>query len=549
MTWFPLRVRSTYSLLKGIMTPNQIADRCVELGLPGCALVDEGTLAAAIDFVAAMEKNNLKWILGCEFNYKTSESIIVYAKNLHGWNSLMELLSISNNYERIENFGNPTVVEHDLTNLKSENNIILLLSQAQPYILHPSYYASRQDAADQRVVLCSELNTTLKKIHKIFEKSPNHKFKDFFDNQDYFIYSEQEAIDKYGIELLNKNLEIANQCESYKITRDPILPKFNCPGGISSIDYLKQLARHGWQTKIVPHIPQSQHQKYINRIKDELAIIEEANISGYFLIIADVIQEFRKRGYLLGSGRGSIGGSLIAYLIGLTSIDSIAYDLSFSRFYNRGRCVPGHISLPDIDTDFPKCAREEVVTYLKEKYGEDCVTHISTYGGMKGRGALKDVLRAHEACDFSEMNKITEEIPDPAKIADQLQELEEQGEDCTIIDWALNNKAEKLKEWCWKDENGRLQGKFAKLFEQAIRLEGTKRNRGKHAAGIIISPFPLRKICPMVYDRDSNESICGMEFDNAEAMGLVKMDILGITLLDKLMDINKLLQEKDLNEI
>lgn len=546
MAWFPLNVRSTYSLLHGIMSASQIADRCVELGLSGCALVDNSTLACAVDFVKEMEKKKLKWIIGCEFNVVDNEKItpiIIYAKNLNGWKELVRLVSLANHPD---NFQKIPLLKPEHINI-TQNIIIINPTIDRPGIFQEICYAKRGDAVDQRVVLCSYMNTTLRKYTTVINKYP--EVSKFFESNEFFMWSIDEILQKYSQEDIDVNNKLAEQCETYNIFSNPMLPKFTCPNEISELEYLTQLTRNGWKNKIATKVPKSKHEEYGVRVREELAIMKEANLAGYLLIVEDIITEFKKRGYLLGSGRGSIGGSLVAYLIGLTCIDSIEYDLLFSRFYNKGRNTPGHIALPDIDTDFPKCAREQVIEYLKNKYGHDCVAHISTYGGMKGRGAIKDVLRAHEACDFAEMNRITEHIPDEAKIADQLQELEEEGENATILDWALTNKADQLKEWCWKDENGQLQGRFAKLFEQAIRLEGTKRNRGRHAAGVIISPTPLHTVCPMIYDKDSKELICGMEFEKLEALGLVKIDILGIALLDKLMGVNKLLQGADLNEI
>lgn len=546
MSWFPLNVRSTYSLLRGIMSASQIAERCIELGLPGCALVDNSTLACVVDFIKEMEKKKLKWIIGCEFNVIDNDTItpiILYAKNLDGWKELVRLVSLANHPDNFKKI--PLIKPSDIDITKPI--IIINPTIDTSGIFQEICYAKKEDAIDQRVVLCSYMNTTLRKYTTVIQKYPEiHKF---FESNEFFMKSTDEILKEHSQDDIDLNNKLANQCETYNIFSNPMLPKFPCPNNISELEYLTQLTRRGWQQKVVTKVLKSKHEEYGARVREELSIMKEANLAGYLLIVEDIIAEFKKRGYLLGSGRGSIGGSLVAYLIGLTCVDSIEYDLLFSRFYNRGRNTPGHIALPDIDTDFPKCAREAVIEYIKNKYGHDCVAHISTYGGMKGRGAMKDVLRAHEACDFAEMNRITEHIPDEAKIADQLQELEDAGEDATIIDWALTNRAAKLKEWCWKDENGQLQGRFAKLFEQAIRLEGTKRNRGKHAAGVIISPVPLHTICPMVYDKDSKELICGMEFEKLEALGLVKLDILGIALLDKLMGINKLLKGEDLNEI
>lgn len=234
----------------------------------------------------------------------------------------------------------------------------------------------------------------------------------------------------------------------------------------------------------------------------------------------------------------SAAGCLVSYLIGITSIDPIKYHLLFERFFNAARAS----SMPDIDVDVPINKREQIIEYIKDKYGHDKVSQMITFNTMKGRGALKDVLRVYGNIGFEEMNRITKNIPDEAKIADELQEMKEETGEASIIRWALENNSEKLKEWCYIDDNGELQGPLAKRFEQAIRLEGTKSNQSKHAAGIAISYDPLQELCPMIYDSKTNQPIAGMEMQDLEALGVIKFDLLGIALLDKVMCISDLLK-------
>jgi DNA polymerase-3 subunit alpha len=198
--------------------------------------------------------------------------------------------------------------------------------------------------------------------------------------------------------------------------------------------------------------------------------------------------------------------------------------------------------MPDIDVDVPINKRENIIEYIKNKYGHDKVSQMITFNTMKGRGALKDVLRVYGNISFEEMNKITKNIPDEAKIADELQEMKEEYGEASIIRWALENNADDLREWCYIDgENEELQGPLAKRFEQAIRLEGTKSNQSKHAAGVVISQQPLNEICPMVYDSRNDQLIAGMEMQDLESIGIIKFDILGIAMLDKIMTIQDLL--------
>lgn len=237
----------------------------------------------------------------------------------------------------------------------------------------------------------------------------------------------------------------------------------------------------------------------------------------------------------------SSAGCLVSYLIGITGIDPIPYNLIFERFYNVGRSSKDRVSLPDIDIDVPINKRDNIIEYIKNKYGEKKVAQMLTFNTMKGRGALKEVLRVYGNISFDEMNNITKFIPDEAKIADELQEMKEETGESSIIRWALENSSEKLKEWCFLNENNQLEGPLAKRFEQAIRLEGTKSNQSKHAAGIVISKDNLEDLCPMIYDNKNNQTIAGMEMNDLEYLGLIKFDVLGLAFLDKAMHISDIL--------
>jgi len=193
--------------------------------------------------------------------------------------------------------------------------------------------------------------------------------------------------------------------------------------------------------------------------------------------------------------------------------------------------------------DLPKYKREQVVDYIKDKYGKDKVAQIATYQTMKGRAALKDVFRAYGNISIDEQNKITKLLPDPAKIAGELQEIEDEGGDSSLIWYTLENDKKRgaLKEWCYIDDEDELKGPFAKQFEQAIKMEGTKVAQSKHAAGVVISPVPLNEICPLVYDTKTKSQICSLTLEDAEGIGLVKLDILGLRTLDVLQDISDML--------
>ena len=425
-----------------------------------------------------------------------------------------------------------------------------------PVATPDAHYARKEDAYDQRVLLCNKLETTLQDVHKKMENDKDFALSIFFKSSSYHIPSLEEMQELHTEEEINNSALIADMCEEYDITGKPRLPKFPCPENITSEEYLTKLCRKGWEDRkeqIDSAIKksgantdeqiQNREKEYGERFEKELDVLTEANLNDYFLIVHDIVNAARDRGEIVGAGRGSAAGSLVLYLLGVTDVDPIEYDLYFERFYNAGRNTKDHISLPDVDMDFEIQNRDKTIEYIKEKYGSDKVSQILTYTRMQGRSVLKDVLRVHSACSFEEMNRITNWIPDEADISDQLEEMSEGGES-SIIRWALENNSKELEPWCYIDSNGKLQGSMAKRFEQAIRLEGTNRSQSKHAAGIVIAQEPLHEICPILHDKKTGQIIAGMEMGDLEAMGHVKFDILGIALLDKIHGVQNMVLEK-----
>ncbi len=408
-----------------------------------------------------------------------------------------------------------------------------------------SHYPSKEDAIDQRVLLCSMLETTLSEVKAKADNNEEFGLSGFFKSNNYHIPSLQEIENLHTGDEINNVCEIAEMCSEYSIFGPPKLPEYPCPNGLTTDEYLRELSIKGWNEIVKPMIKPHQYKEYADRIKMELGVFKEYNLlSSYFLIVQDYCNFARKNGCLMSPGRGSGAGCMVSALIGITDkiVDPIEYGLLFERFYNAGRNAPGRVSLPDIDCDFPIKYRDKIKQYIRDKWGHDKVAEMVTFSRMQGRGALKDVLRAHEACSFDEMNLISSFVPDEAEIADELQLMREETGEASIIGWALENNAKELKEWCFYNEKGELDGPYAKMFEQAIRLEGTKRSQGKHAAGVVISPSVLADICPMVYDKSTDLMICGLEMSDLEAMGLVKFDILGVAVLDKIMGVQELVE-------
>jgi DNA polymerase-3 subunit alpha len=405
-----------------------------------------------------------------------------------------------------------------------------------------AHYAEKSDSVDQRILLCNNLKTTIADVNKKIIENESFGMDCFFRSDNYHILDSFEMSALHTEEEIENTNLINSMIELYDVNSKPLLPSFPCPPEFDQDEYLRHLCRAGWKTKIDSIIPKEDHEQYVDRIKMELGVLQGAGLSSYFLILQDVLNYVRQNNWLPGPGRGSAAGCLVSYLVSITAIDPIKYDLMFERFYNSGRNTVDHISLPDIDVDIPIRQRGNIINYIKDKYGHDKVSQMITFNKMKGRGAIKDVLRVYGNVSFAEMNEITKFIPDESKISDELQQMKEDGGEASIIRWALENNSKELSPWCQLEEDGTLSGPLSKRFEQAIRLEGTKTNQSKHAAGLAISSTPLAEICPMIYDSKTGNPIAGMEMADLESLGIVKMDILGVAMLDKMMAIRDMLK-------
>lgn len=598
----PLHVHSHYSLLDGLSKPIQIAERCKDLGISSCAITDHGSLSGCVSFFQTMKKASIKPILGTEMNIcdadasiKTSENneishLIILAKNITGWKNLIKLVSNSNQQSfyyhkprlsveniksqntegllcitgyrgstlsvKSENDDLNTGIRHvsELQDIFGKENVFL---STQPFdwsgILNSkirelskktgaivavgtdAHYAQQIDAIDQRILICGNLHTTIPDISKKIISGENSPITNFFTSDAFFIWDEKQLQQNIPEEEIKNTSLVSDMCENYDILHKPELPEFIK----DEPEHLRQLCRDGWKNRNMNSKTNSDI--YVDRVKHELGVLQDANLSGYFLIVQDIVNYVRSNAWLPGPGRGSAAGCLVSYLLGITNIDPIEHDLIFERFYNAGRNTANRVSMPDIDIDVPMTKRDNIISYIKNKYGDNKVSQMITFNTMKGRGALKEVLRVYGGLSFDEMNRITKNLPEETKIAEDLQEMKDSTGEASIIRWALENNPETFKEWCYL-ENDELAGPFAKRFEQAIRLEGTKSNQSKHAAGIAISAQNLDEICPMVYDSKSGNAIAGMEMQDLESLGVVKFDILGIGMLDKIMNIQSILR-------
>lgn len=466
MNYIPLHCHSMFSLLDGLSKPNQMADRCKEIGASACALTDHGNIAGAIKFYSAMKDAGIKPILGCELyiclsdpkikekENKNLSHFIVLAKNYSGWKDLIRIVSESNKPDyyyhkpRLDlrtiaqlNSGNliaitghlgSTLADIILDNyqlkenwlelgkqhveyLKSIfNNLVFLEAQlidkenlpvqeiltdavrqigieTSTYVIctPDAHYCKKEDAIDQRILLCNNLKTTFPEISRKLSNDEDVPLGCFFISENYHIPSQEEMESLHTQEEIKNTNYVADLIEDYDILSKPQLPPFECPKGFDDAEYLRELCRNGWKLKIANNIPKEDQEIYVDRIKYELDVLQGAGLSSYFLIVQDIVNYVRDNGWLPGPGRGSAAGCLVSYLIGITSIDPIRYNLLFDRFYNSGRNTADRISMPDIDVDVPINKREQIIEYIKQKYGYDKVSQMVTFNTIRGGVLLK----------------------------------------------------------------------------------------------------------------------------------------------------------------
>lgn len=400
-----------------------------------------------------------------------------------------------------------------------------------------AHYTREHDRELHQIILASAIKKTVPDIKKLLAQGGDAPFRAFFTGNGKYHIPGEEDVKKYNTKgEIEFTSIIADMCEEYDITSKPILPRFACPEGFTENSYLRHLASNGLKNKKLTE------EKYLSRLDSEFAVVEKAGLSSYFLVVQDYVNWAKDRGILVGLARGSAGGCLLSYATGITGVDPLKYNLIFERFYNEGRNTPDRVALPDIDVDFPVHERDNVVEYIRDKYGRSNVSQIAAYGRMMGRGALKDVLRAFNI-DFGISNEMTKWIPGEAEVADEINEIE----DHSIIRWTLENRPDKLSQWCEVDENHepKCEGDYGIYFRHAMKLEGTKRSASRHPAGIIICDRPLEEFCPMIYDSRGKQQICGWDLKSAEMAGLCKVDCLSVASLDKVAMAMRLIDRKE----
>jgi DNA polymerase III subunit alpha len=561
-----LHNHSKYSVLQAASDIKALVKKAKDDGMPAVALTDLGNMFGAFHFVKAADEAGIKPVIGLEAYFvedrhqkrftrdhkdKRYQQVFL-VKNRQGYENLAEMCSlgfIEGYYykfpridrELVENyhdgliattggilgevpdlilnrgeaaaeealtwwhglFGEDLYIELMRHGLEEEERVnSVLLKFAKKYRIkiiatNNTFYLEKQDAKAHDALLCIENNDL---ISTPIGKGRDRRFG--FPNNEFYFKTQEEMKSLFSDlpDAISNTAEIIEKIEPVKLKRDVILPNFELPGGFETEDaYLRHLTLEGAKEKYT-----NVSNEVIDRINHELNIIKKMGFAGYFLIVQDFIAAAREMGVYVGPGRGSAAGSVVAYCTGITNIDPLKYDLLFERFLN-----PERVSMPDIDIDFDDDGRQRVIDYVVAKYGRDQVAHIITFGTMAARSSVRDVARVLDL-PLADADRIAKLVPETIGIS--LEEAFEQ--------------VKELKEMGLQDD--RLEGQTLRM---AKTLEGSVRNTGIHAAGIIIAPDKLTKFIPVSTAKDAELYVTQFDGKVIEDAGMLKMDFLGLKTL------------------
>ena len=594
-----LHCHTQYSLLDGASEIGAMMDKAVKDGQKGVALTDHGNMFGAFKFVAEANKRGITPIVGCEFylvkdRHKQSFSRakgekdvryhqLMLAKNQVGYHNLVKLCSLGyiegmyGKYPRIDKelvlqynegiiatsccigaeipqlllykkyeeaeralkwwldiFGENYYIEiqrhdglEDIDGLGVSQEDINqhLLRLAKKYNVkviatNDSHYVEEEDSASHDILLCVNTGNLLEETKRF--KFPSSDF--YFKTQ-----AEMEQRFKDVPVSLDTTMEILNKIEPLQLARDVLLPAFPIPEGFETQDdFLRHMTFEGARKRYGTITPEIEE-----RLNFELQTIKRTGYPGYFLIVQDFTNTAREIGVSVGPGRGSAAGSAVSYCIGITNVDPIKYDLLFERFLN-----PERVSMPDIDIDFDDEGRQKVIDYVVEKYGQNQVAQIITYGSMKAKSALRDVGRVMNI-PLQEVDKVAKTFPDNLKAS--LGKVLAEGDVHPKLKSNLNSdELQKAHEFRKLAEGNQP---IAQMIRAAKKLEGSVRNTGVHACGVVITPDDVTKYVPVSMAKDNELYIS--QFDNsvAEDAGLLKMDFLGLKTLTIIKDAVEMIKE------
>ncbi len=570
MSFVHLHNHSEYSLLDGANRIEELVDRALAFDQPAVALTDHGNLHGAWQFQETARKKGLRPILGCELymaygdrrsKEKPPEApaeyahLLVLARNREGWDNLVKLSSVG--YK--EGFYRKPRIDREALAAHADGLIVTsaCLSGEIAHYLKRDRWEDARETAGWYAGLLGEENYWLEvqdhgipgqdKVNRgVFElademglgvivtndahylkredadvhdtllcigtgalKEDDDRLQ--FHGQESYLKSTEEMAGLFPDrpELMEHTVEIAERCdvrfdESYHLPNFPLPEEFD-----GDASYLRHLVTEGARERYGEPLPAEVRE----RVEYELSVIEETGYAGYFLITWDFIRAARERGIPVGPGRGSAAGSIVAYCLRITDVDPLRFDLLFERFLN-----PDRVSMPDIDIDFCYERRGEVIEYTREKYGQESVGQIITFGTMKARAVVRDVGRVL-GFEPSETDRLAKLIPSGPGYSLTLEEAV--------------REVHELRELYEGDED-----RYRQLLDYAMEIEGLKRHASVHAAGVVIAPGPLDDYVPVCVDRKSDDEAIVTQFDmNAlEKAGMLKMDFLGLRTLTVISD-------------
>jgi DNA polymerase III subunit alpha len=581
MSFVGLHIHSDYSMLDGASQLNDLVTRAVELGMPAIALTDHGVMYGAVGLLKASKGKGIKPIIGNEM-YLINGDIglqerrpryhqVVLAKNTQGYRNLVKLTTISS-LQGVQGKGifSRPCINKDLLTQYHEGLIVTsaclggevpqAIMQGKPEIARrvaqwykdlfgEDYYLEIQDHGSQedRVVNVEIVRIARELDIKLIATNDSH-FISCYDVEAHDallciqtgkLITEDKRLRYSGTEYLKSademaqlfrdhlpdevigeaianTLEVANKIEEYDIFRDPQSPAYKVPDGYTPETYMEEITWLGLQDRLKVESRTDINDTYKERLEYELKMLEQMGYSTYFLVVWDYIKYARDNGIAVGPGRGSAAGSLVAYALGITNIDPVHHGLLFERFLN-----PERKSMPDIDTDFCIDQREKIIEYVTQKYGEDHVAQIITFNRMTSKAVLKDVARVLDI-PYGEADRMAKLIPvsrgKPAKLKVMISD---------------ETPAPEFKEKYDTDP------KVQRWLDMAIRIEGTNKTFGVHAAGVVIAAEPIDRVVPLQRNNDGSV-ITQYYMEDLECLGLLKMDFLGLknlTMIQKAADL------------
>jgi DNA polymerase-3 subunit alpha len=557
MSFVHLHNHSHYSVLDALSKPKEIVKKAKELGMPAVALTDHAVVHGVVKFYKACKDEGIKPIIGCDMyitkdrfkkdvSVKFSNSLVLLCKNDAGYKNLLNLVTKAS----LEGFYYKPRIDHKLLSGYSEGLIALSgdIYGEIPLALLNNDENAAEEALKRYLEIFDKEDFYLEvQAHpedenqiivnkKLFEFAKKHDLKVVATNNTHFINKEDaEAEDalvcigngrtlndperfSYGNdyymkteeemreyfkdnpEAVDNTMEISDKCNLELEFNQNLLPKYIAPDGKTSKDYLRELCEAGMERRYKNKDMKAARE----RLEYELKIIDQMGFNDYFLITWDFIRYAKDKGIVVGPGRGSAAGAIIAYCLDITTVDPLAYGLYFERFLN-----PERVSMPDIDIDFSDARREEVMEYVVEKYGRENVAQVCTFGSMAAKAAIRDVGRVL-GYPYDEVDVVAKKVPDP--IFGKYKPIQ------TYID----EGTELTDEY---ESNPRSK----KLLDLAIKLEGTVRSIGTHACAVIISEEPLTNYTALQYGSRSDETITTQyDMKPLEGIGLLKMDFLGL---------------------